>query len=127
MTEVVEDLRGNTVNVGDTIVYGATDGRSAGLRIGKIIEIVWERAEYHKWDTKKEFSKHIIPTKLKVQVEYNNGYGKIEKPTLIEAAFKRFVLLEKAPTPPPVPKTREEQAAFAKRWDERVEAGRAKE
>ena len=29
--------------------------------------------------------------------------------------------------PAPVPKTREEMAAFAKRWDERVEAGRERQ
>lgn len=93
MTEEVTDLRGTPVKVGDTIVYGATDGRSAGLRIGKVIEIVWAHTKEHivrgelYWTTD-------VPTKLKVQVEHNSGYCKIEKPTLIEAGFKRFVKLD---------------------------------
>ena len=94
MSKEVTDLRGTSVNVGDTIVYGATDGRSAGLRIGKVIEIVWAREDYHSWDTEKTFVKRQVPTKLRVEVEHNSGYGKIEKPTLIEAGFKRFVKLD---------------------------------
>lgn len=82
----VEDLRGVFVKVGDTIVYGATDGRSAGMRIGKVIEIVWghEKPESYGYTRK-------VPTKLRVEVEISSGYGIPAKPTLIEASFKRFV------------------------------------
>lgn len=96
MTEetAVPDLRGTPVGVGDTIVYGATDGRSAGLRIGKVTEIVWKREVYHDWDNEQQFSKRQIPTKLRVEVEVSSGYGTPEKPVLIEAGFKRFVKLD---------------------------------
>lgn len=94
MSESVPDLRGNPVAVGDTIVYGATDGRSAGMRIGKVIEIVWAKESHHAWDTKKEYDQFTKPTKLRVEVEISSGYDTPSKPVLIEAGFKRFVKLD---------------------------------
>lgn len=86
----VPDLRGDYVKVGDMIAYAATDGRSSGLRIGKVLEILPERETYHDWDTDKQYPRKV-PTKLRVDVAFSTGYGVPEKPTLIEAGFKRFV------------------------------------
>jgi hypothetical protein len=86
----VPDLRGNPVAVGDTIVYGATDGRSAGMRIGKVTEIVWA---HEKMDYAWSYSTKV-PTKLRVEVEISSGFWAPSKPVLIEAGFKRFVKLD---------------------------------
>ncbi len=84
----VPDLRGDLVQVGDTIAYGAVDGRSGMIRIGKVIEIVegHEKPYYKGSDYMVE-----VPTKLRIEVEFSSGYGKPEKPVLIQASFKRFV------------------------------------
>jgi hypothetical protein len=89
----VEDLRGQQVGVGDTIAYAATDGRSGGLRIGKVIEIVWAHPSFQRWDKEREYPS-TVPTKLRVQVEHTTGYSYIEKPALIHAEFKRFVKID---------------------------------
>lgn len=82
----VPDLRGDYVKAGDTIAYAVTQGRSGQLRIGKVIEIVWEREGAGSWG-------NTIPTKLRVEVE-TSAFGRCpQKPTLIEAGFKRFVKL----------------------------------
>lgn len=86
----VPDLRGDYVKVGDTIAYGAVDGRSGMIRIGKVIEIVWHHKSFERWDKEKEYPNRV-PTKLRVDVEYSSGYTKPAKPVLIEAGFKRFV------------------------------------
>lgn len=84
MTEimVVQDLRGDWVKVGDTIAYAATDGRSGGIRVGKVIEIV--PAHESKWGNE-------IPPKLKVDVGFSSGYWVPGKPTVIDSTLKRFV------------------------------------
>ena len=86
----VFDLDDKPVFVGDRIAYSVTEGRSACVRIGKVIEIVWE----HTVDSKYWGEGHVIPTKLRVQVE-KSSFGELysKKPTLIEAGFKRFVKL----------------------------------
>ena len=91
MTEV-PDLRGDLVKVGDTIAYAATDGRSGGLRVGKIVEIVPEHEGFERWDKEKQYG-HTVPTKLKVSVEHTSGlYSGVEgKTTSIQASLKRFV------------------------------------
>lgn len=92
MTETVEDLDGKQVGVGDRIAYAATDGRSSGLRVGTVLEVVQAHKKDHivrgelYWSTD-------VPTKLRVSVESSSGYGTPSKPTLIEASFKRFVKL----------------------------------
>lgn len=93
MTEV-PDLRGDLVGVGDTIAYAATDGRSGGIRVGKIVGIVPEHEGFERWDKEKEYG-HTVPTKLKVSVEHTSGlYGGVEGKTVsINAEFKRFVKL----------------------------------
>lgn len=78
----VPDVRGDYVMVGDHIAYGAVDGRSGMIRVGKIIEIVSGKVDSYG---------DAIPTKLRVDVEYSSGWGKPEKPVLIQASFKRFV------------------------------------
>jgi hypothetical protein len=88
----VPDLRGDYVKAGDTIAYGAVDGRSGMIRIGNVIEIVWEHQTFQRWDNEKKYP-DTAPTKLRVQVEYSSGYSLPGKPTLIEAGFKRFVKL----------------------------------
>lgn len=123
MTEVL-DLRGEAVQVGDTIAYAATDGRSGGIRVGKVLQIIPEHKKWDSWDKEREYGGRTVPTKLQVDVEFSSGYWKPGKPTLIDSTLRRFVLIEKAPPAPPVPKTREEQAAFATEWDAKVEAGR---
>lgn len=87
MTEVA-DLRGDLVTVGDTIAYAATDGRSGGIRVGKILEIVeaHQKPYYRGSDYMVD-----VPTKLKVEVDFSSGYWKPGKPTLIDASLKRFV------------------------------------
>lgn len=81
------DLTGRPVVVGDRIAYAATDGRSSGLRVGKITEIVEAHQKVEKyWTTE-------VPTKLRVEVEVSSGFVTIGKPVLIEAGFKRFVKL----------------------------------
>jgi hypothetical protein len=81
-------LRGDLVGVGDTIAYGAVDGRSGMIHIGKVIEIVegHEKPYYKGSDYMVK-----VPTKLRIEVEYSSGYGWPEKPVLIQASFKRFV------------------------------------
>lgn len=86
MITEVPDLRGDYVKVGDTIAYGAVDGRSGMIRVGKVIEIVEEHAKAESYGYTRK-----VPTKLRVQVEFSSGYGLPGKPTLIEAGFKRFV------------------------------------
>jgi hypothetical protein len=82
--EEVEDLRGVFVKVGDTIAYAATDGRSGGMRVGTVLEIVPEHPSPNGYSN--------VPTKLRVSVEHSSGYWyKDAKPTLIQADFKRFV------------------------------------
>jgi hypothetical protein len=86
----VPDLRGDLVGVGDTIAYAATDGRSSGLRLGKVIEVIESRVTYSVWDKDKEFGRKQ-PTKLRVEVDYSTDYGTPVKPVLIAAGLKRFV------------------------------------
>ena len=88
----VPDLRGDYVKVGDTIAYGAVDGRSGMIRVGEVIEIVWEHKSFHSWDDEKQYPS-TTPTKIRVDVTHSSGYSKPNKPTLIEAGFKRFVKL----------------------------------
>lgn len=92
ITIEVADLRGDLVGVGDTIAYAATDGRSGGLRVGKIVEIVAARDTFDRWDKEKEYPT-MQPTKLKVSVGHTSGlYSGVEgKTTFIQASFKRFV------------------------------------
>jgi hypothetical protein len=83
--EEVEDLRGVFVKVGDTIAYAATDGRSGGLRVGTVLEIIPEHDNPEApWVGK-------TPTKIRVEVSASSGYWAPAKPTLIQASFKRFV------------------------------------
>lgn len=83
----VPDLRGDLVTVGDTIAYAATDGRSGGIRVGKILKIT----EAHTRDDKYWGTDHKVPTKLQVAVEFSSGYWAPEQPTTIDASLKRFV------------------------------------
>lgn len=125
--DLVLDLDGKLVQVGDRIAYAVTQGRSGQLRIGRVIEIVWEHDGFERWDKEKEYPS-TVPTKLRVLVE-TSAYGSgPEKPTLIQASFRRFVKLSSPPPPPfgAIAKTQEEIAAFAKAWDAKVDASRAK-
>lgn len=92
MSETILDLSGNVVEVGDRIAYAATDGRSAGLRVGRVSEIVLAHEKFDSWDTHEEYPRKV-PTKLRVLVEKSSGYWAPEKPVLIEARFQRFVKL----------------------------------
>lgn len=83
----VPDLRGDYVKVGDTIAYAATDGRSGGIRVGKIISI----KEAHTKDDKYWGEGHKVPTKIRVDVAFSSGYWTPGKPTIIDASLKRFV------------------------------------
>lgn len=89
----IEDLRGNFVRVGDRIAYAATDGRSAGMRVGTVIEIVRAHEKPHKYKGEYLYTTKV-PTKLRVSVDVSSGYWAPEKPVLIEAGFKRFVRLD---------------------------------
>ena len=91
--DYVVDLDGKRAIVGDRVAYAVTDGRSGAMRIGKVIEIVPKREKYESWDTKKEYSPHKVPTKLRIEVQESTGYGTPAKPVLIESGFKRFVRL----------------------------------
>lgn len=88
----VPDLDGKRVIAGMRIAYAATDGRSSGLRIGKVVEIVAARLSFYRWDKEKEYP-NKVPCKLRVEVQESSGYGTPSKPVLIEAGFKRFVRL----------------------------------
>lgn len=94
----VEDLRGSEVRVGDEIAYAVTVGRSGNLRIGTVVEIVDAHESFERWDKDHEYP-NKVPTKLRVQVE-KSAFGSLysDKPTLIDATFKRFVRL--TPSPP---------------------------
>lgn len=124
MTEVL-DLRGEAVKVGDTIAYAATDGRSGGMRVGKLVKIVEAHETEVVYDHLSSYTTSV-PLKIQVSVEHTSGvFGRaLGKTITIDPSLKRFVLIEKAPPAPPVPKTREEMAAFATEWDAKVEAGR---
>jgi len=89
--DYVEDLQGNMVQVGDTIVYGATDGRSGGIRVGKVIKLTPEHITTD--DDRYWGSGHKKPAKLTVEVSASSGYWAPEKPTSIDASLKRFVRL----------------------------------
>lgn len=84
--DFVRDLLGTQVVVGDEIVYGATDGRSGGIRVGKVTEIVaaHEKSESYGYTRK-------VPCKLRVEVTASSGYWAPGKPVLIEVGLKRFV------------------------------------
>lgn len=82
--ESVPDLQGVDVRVGDRIAYAATDGRSGGLRLGRVLAIV--EAQQADW-------RGELDVKLRVEVEASTGYGAPDRPTLIRAEFKRFVKL----------------------------------
>lgn len=92
--ESVLDLRDQPVKAGDLIAYAVTTGRSANVRIGRVVEIVWEHQRFDSaWDREHKYPTNV-PTKLRVQVE-QSAFGGLytDKPTLIEAGFKRFVKL----------------------------------
>ena len=82
--EVITDLLGVEVKLGSRIAYSAADGRSSGLRIGHVLEIVPGREQEYGY---------AIPTKLRVSVEHTTSYGIPAKPTLIDPGFKRFVVI----------------------------------
>ena len=88
MSDFVLDLEDRVVRVGDRIAYAATDGRSAGLRTGKVTEIVPEHEKPESYGYTRK-----VPTKIRVKVDKSSGYWAPEKPVLIEAGFKRFVRL----------------------------------
>ena len=85
----VEDLRGVFVKEGDTIAYAATDGRSGGLRVGLVLEVIPAHTKHKKWGS--DTYPVEVPAKIKVAVQASSGYWAPEKPTLIQASFKRFV------------------------------------
>lgn len=84
MSAEVPDLRGDYVTVGDTIAYAATDGRSSGLRVGKIVKIT-EKKVTESW--------HKPGFRLTVSVDYTSSiYNRAEGATpSIDASLKRFV------------------------------------
>lgn len=92
----VLDLNDQEVVVGDTIAYAVVQGRSANLRIGKITEIVWAHNKYNSWDHEMKYPTKV-PTKLRVAVDKSSFGRGPEKPTLIEAGFKRFVKMPETP------------------------------
>lgn len=92
---VVLDLNDDQVAVGDTIAYAVVQGRSANLRIGKIVEIVWAHDKFDSWDKEQKYPTKV-PTKLRVSVDKSAFGSGPDRPTLIEAGFKRFV---KMPAP----------------------------
>lgn len=83
--DYVFDLAGAVVKVGDRVAYAATDGRSAGLRLGKVIEV---RAAHVKKETHWDSD---VPCKLRIEVEDTSGFSSINKPVLIATGMKRFV------------------------------------
>lgn len=91
----VEDLRGETVEVGDTIAYAAHDGRSTGMRIGTVLEIVEAGRRPMKTlrSVPTQYKDH--PTMLRVQVAHANHDPRAKKRnrnvSLIHADMQRFV------------------------------------
>lgn len=86
-------MLGNEVGEGDQIVYGATDGRSAGMRIGTVLKVTPAgKAPAYRG------SSYMVdkPAKIQVQVHHSTGYWSPEKPTTIDASLKRFLLLRAA-------------------------------
>lgn len=91
MSDFVLDLDDKEVRVGDRIAYAATDGRSGGLRTGRVLSVIPERVTT---ESDKYWGEgHKVPAKLKVSVEKSSGYWKPEKPTIIDATLKRFARL----------------------------------
>jgi len=91
----VEDLRGEPVAVGDTIAYAAHDGRSTGMRIGTVLEIVeaGRRPIEGRNNLPTEYKDH--PTMVRVQVHHasHDPRAKVRNRTisLIHADMQRFV------------------------------------
>lgn len=91
MSDFVTGLDGKQVRTGDRIAYAVTEGRSACIRIGVVVDIVWEHTKNDRyWG-----DNHKVPTKLRVQVE-KSSFGTLfsDKPTLIEAGLMRFVKVD---------------------------------
>jgi hypothetical protein len=90
MTTIIEDLRGVVVGVGDTIAYAAHDGRSTGMRVGKIVEIV--EASRRPFRFQGELKGYTdVPTKIRVAIEHSNREDSSHPAVLIHADMKRFV------------------------------------
>ena len=90
--DYVNDLQGLPVVVGDRIAYAVTEGRSGNLRIGKVTEIRAAHERFESWDVDKEYGGTKVPCKLRIEVE-KSAFSSIDKPSLIQADFKRFVRL----------------------------------
>lgn len=80
LPEFVLDHLDQEVRVGDTIAYGVMSGYSATLSVSEVLGFQWTSSEWN-------------PI-LKIKVQGTDGSaGRRKKPGLIEARFKRFVLL----------------------------------
>lgn len=88
--DFVVDLDGNEVRVGDRVAYAGVDGRSSGLRIGTVLDIRAKHDKFDRWDKLRQYPTSV-PCKLRVDVEKSTGYADMEKPTLIQVSFKRFI------------------------------------
>lgn len=87
MTIEVPDIRGDLVTAGDTIAYAATDGRSGGMRIGKVVKIVPARMVEEYGVSRKK------PARITVSVDFTSSiYNRAQGTnTSIDASLKRFV------------------------------------
>ena len=83
----IVDLDDIVVDVGDRIAYAVRDGDRAGMRIGEVVEII-PAVESKSWYDRR-------PPKLRVKVERSTGYNIPDRPTLIEANVRKFVVIDK--------------------------------
>jgi hypothetical protein len=72
MEKIVQDMRGNDLAVGDTIVYPFSSGSSGYLRIGVIKEFIVKKEKYGsgwnekikvEWQDTKETYDHVTQTR----------------------------------------------------------------
>lgn len=89
--DFVYDLQGLPVTVGDRVAYAVTVGQSGNLRIGTVTEIVPPHQRFDRWDTEHEYPVPV-PCKLRIAVE-KSAFSDVDRPSLIQADFKRFVKL----------------------------------
>lgn len=80
----MKDIFGKEIVIGDYIIYGAADGRSAVLRVGKVINIVKSKRQY----CEDEIEKLKV---LAVQEDFGEGPRSIKTH---ESAIKKVVTLE---------------------------------
>lgn len=74
----VEDFRGNTYGVGDTVLYPRMSGRSCELQEGTVVEIKWyEDSEYYRDEPSGRWlTRPVQKHKVRVQPTKSSRFGR---------------------------------------------------